>query len=91
MKLKVLEEKKNRMVLEIEGETHTFCNALKTELLNDKHVKIASYGLQHPYVGAPRLIIETDGAEPKKVLAEAAKRLSKTAEELKKKASAQKW
>ncbi len=80
MKLKILEDKKNRMVLQIVGETHTFCNALKKELWNDKHVKIAGYNIKHPVVGVPRIIIETDGAEkPKKALIEAAKRLDKIA------------
>ena len=81
MKLKILEDKKNRMILEIKGETHTFCNALKKELWNDKHVKAAGYNISHPYVGTPKLVVETDGGEtPKKALTEAAKRLSKTAD-----------
>lgn len=85
MKLKIIEDKKNRMVVEIEGETHTFCNALKRELWNDKHVKVASYNIAHPFVGIPRLIVETDGGQtPKKALTEAAKRLEKTADSFQK-------
>ena len=85
MKLKILENKKNRMVLELIGETHTFCNALKKELWNDKHVKAAGYNISHPYVGVPKIIVETDGSEsPKKALIEAAKRLEKTADKFKK-------
>ena len=84
MKLKILEEKKKRMVLEIKGETHTFCNALKKELWNDSHVKAAGYNIPHPYVGVPKLIVETDGSEsPKKALIEAAKRLQKNADKFK--------
>lgn len=84
MKLKILEAKKNRMVLEIKGETHTFCNALKKELWNDKHVKAAGYNIRHPVVGIPKIVVETDGVEkPKKALIEAAKRLDKTASKFK--------
>ena len=84
MKLKILENKKNRMVLEIKGETHTFCNALKKELWNDKHVKAAGYNIQHPVIGVPKIVVETDGVEkPKKALIEAAKRLDKIASKFK--------
>jgi DNA-directed RNA polymerase subunit L len=84
MKLKFLENKKNKMIIEIQGETHTFCNALKKELWNDKHVKLAGYDIEHPFVGVPRLIIETDSSEsPKKALTEAAKRLEKKADSFK--------
>jgi DNA-directed RNA polymerase subunit L len=84
MEIKVLEEKKNRLVLEIKGEGHAFCNALKRELWNDLHVKIAAYKIKHPLVGIPTLFVETDGKEtPKKALTEAAKRLSKEADKFK--------
>jgi len=84
MDLTILEDKKNRMVFELEGETHTFCNALKAELWNDKHVKVAGYNIAHPLKAIPQFIIETDGAEaPKKALIEAAKRLNKTADTFK--------
>lgn len=84
MEIKVLEGKKNRLVIEIKGEGHTFCNALKKELWNDSHVKIAAYKIEHPLVGIPKLIVETDGKEmPKKALTEAAKRLGKLADKFK--------
>jgi len=84
MKVKVLEEKKNRLVIEIEGEGHAFCNALKKELWNDSHVKVAAYKIEHPLVGVPTLVVETDGKEtPKKALTEAAKRLGKATDNFK--------
>jgi DNA-directed RNA polymerase subunit L len=84
MKLKILEDKKKKMVLEIKGETHTFCNALKKELWNDKHVKAAGYTISHPVIGIPKIVVETDGVEkPKKALIEAAKRLDKIASKFK--------
>jgi DNA-directed RNA polymerase subunit L len=84
MKLKILEEKKNKMVFELKGESHTFCNALKAELWNDKHVKIAGYNIAHPLIGIPKFVVETDGAEsPKKALTEAAKRLKNVSDKFK--------
>jgi DNA-directed RNA polymerase subunit L len=84
MKVKVIEENKNKLVLQVKGEGHAFCNALKKELWNDKHVKIAAYKIEHPLVGVPTMIVETDGKEtPKKALSEAAKRLSKVSDNFK--------
>ena len=84
MKVKILEEKKNRLTITIEGEGHAFCNALKKELWNDSHVKVSAYKIDHPLVGIPTLVVETDGKEtPKKALTEAAKRLGKTSDNIK--------
>ncbi|MEA3429667.1 MAG: DNA-directed RNA polymerase subunit L [Nanoarchaeota archaeon] len=78
MELSIVEEGKNRIIVEIEGEDHTFCNILRKELWNDKHVKAAAYKVEHPEVAEPKIIVETDGKEdPKKALIEAAKRVKK--------------
>lgn len=84
MEIKVLEEKKNRLVVSIEGETHTLCNALVKELWNDKHVKAAGYRIDHPLAGVPDLMVETDGADPRKTVNSAVDRLSKASDDLKK-------
>ena len=84
MEIKILEDKKNKLVFELKGETHTFCNALKQELWSDKHVKIAGYNVTHPLIGVPKFVVETDGSEkPKKALVEAAKRLKNVSNKLK--------
>ena len=83
MEIKVLEDKKNKLIIELKEESHTFCNALKKELWNDKHIKAAGYNIEHPLVGVPKIIIETDGKDPKKALIEAAGRLKKGFDSLK--------
>jgi len=81
MEIKVVEDKKNRIVFEVEGEDHTFCNMIKKELWNDNHVKISTYNIDHPMIGKPKMIVETDGdEEPRKALTEAAKRVGKDLE-----------
>jgi len=76
MELKKIKEGKNKLEIEIKGETHTFCNFLKSELWNDPHIKVSAYRIEHPLVGIPRLLVETDGKEtPRKALAAAIKRL----------------
>jgi len=80
-----LEESKNRIIVEIVGESHAFCNALRKELWEDKHVKIAAYNIEHPYVSNPKMIVETDGQEkPKAALLKAAERIRDNSDKLKK-------
>ncbi len=79
MNINVIEERKNKIIFEIDA-SHTFCNALKTELVNDSHVKNVGYNIKHPLVGKPSFVVETDGADLRKTLAAAAQRLKKLGE-----------
>jgi DNA-directed RNA polymerase subunit L len=80
MELNVLEESKNRLVVEIKGESHALCNALKSELWGNKKVKIAGYNIAHPLIGVPKLVIETESVSAKDALIEAAKNIKKDTE-----------
>ena len=85
MEIKILDDKKNRLVVEANGVGHTLCNALKNELWNDKHVKIATYSIRHPQISVPQMIVETDGEEsPRNALINAVERLHKTNAKFKK-------
>jgi len=87
MEIKILEDKKKRLVFELVGEDHTLCNVLREELWNDKAVTVSAYNISHPLVGIPKFIIETDGkTEPKAALKDAIKRLKKKNSDLKKEA-----
>ena len=89
MEIKILDDKKNKLMLEVKGADHTLCSALKTELWNDKHVKIATYSIRHPQISVPQMIVETDGeVSPKNALINAVQRLHKTNEKFKKEFSA---
>ena len=83
MEINILEEKKNKIAFEAKGEGHTLFNALQIELWNDSHVKSAGYNIAHPLVNIPRFILETDGADPKKTISAAVKRLTKEAAKIK--------
>ncbi len=83
MEMKVLEDKKARMMFQIVGENHLLANVLKDELQHDDHVKVVGYHVEHPLIGKPRFILETDGADTWKTVSAAVKRLSKTADKLK--------
>jgi len=85
MELKILEEKKNKLYFEIIGAGHTLCNALKLELNNDEHVKIATYAVRHSETANPKMIVETDGdSEPRKAIQSAIQRLKRTTEKFRK-------
>lgn len=84
MEVKIIEEKKNRLSFELKGQGNTFCNLLKDELWNDKHVTIATYTIKHPLIGIPFMIVETDGKKPRQALADAAERIANKVDKLKK-------
>ncbi|MDP7244841.1 MAG: DNA-directed RNA polymerase subunit L [Flavobacteriales bacterium] len=89
MKFNVLENKKNRLVFEVDGVGHTYTNILKNELWNDDHVKVSTYAIKHPQVSKPKFILETDGDRiPKAALSGAVGRLKKLSEKFKKEMSA---
>ena len=75
MEIKILEESKTKLVFELPSESHTFCNALREELWEDKDVQAASYNIKHPLISVPRFFIESKDC--KKSLKEASKRLTK--------------
>lgn len=80
MEIGSLEDKKNKVTFEIKGMESGIINALKNELYNDKHIKIATYSNIHPLIGIPKMIIETDGADIKDSIVKACQRLTKTNE-----------
>lgn len=86
MELNMLENKKNRMVFELKGESHAFCNALKKELWNVDGITVSGYTIEHPMIGIPRFTIETTGkAKPKDAILKAVKKLKKQNKEFLKK------
>lgn len=83
MEVSIVEDKKNRLVIAISGDGHTLCNAIRKELWNDEHVKTAAYQIEHPLIGTPKIIVETDGADTRKTILAAVKRVQKDAEKVK--------
>ena len=76
MQIKILENEKNKLLFQLIGADHTFCNALKKELVEVTGVEIATYAIEHPQIGIPKIFIQTKGATtPKKALEGAIKKL----------------
>lgn len=79
MEIKIVEEKKHNLILDVKGISHGFCNALVKELWEDGDTKAAGYHVDHPLVGTPRIVFESKG-EAKKAMLEAIKRIQKNTE-----------
>ena len=71
MEIKVLENTKKRLVFELKGSDHTLCNMLKTQLWENKDVEVATYSIEHPLIGIPKMIVETKTGDPKKAILKA--------------------
>jgi DNA-directed RNA polymerase subunit L len=82
MIVKVIELEKNKARLVIQGEGHTFMNALTDEILRDPGVDIARYVIEFQF-SDPELLVTTKGRkDPLVVIKDACKRLSKNCDKL---------
>jgi len=75
MELTILKKTDNEINIKVAGETHTLLNLLKTALLNNKHVEIATYDIKHPTISDPVLFVRTDGTDPLEVIKKASKEI----------------
>ena len=84
MKINVVQKEENELKIEIEGEDHTFCNALQTVLFEDEDVELAGYTISHPLTSNPVFYVRMKGKrKPVDALREAAEKLISLNEELK--------
>ncbi len=81
MELTIINKTENEINLRVAGETHTLLNMLKTALLNNKHVEMATYDIKHPTISEPVLFVRTDGADPIEVITKASKEITKECDE----------
>jgi DNA-directed RNA polymerase subunit L len=76
MIVKVLELEKDKARLVIQGEGHTFMNALVEELLSDPDVDVARYMIEFQF-SDPELLVTTKAKKnPLPVIKKACKRIS---------------
>jgi DNA-directed RNA polymerase subunit L len=85
MKIKILDEDRNVLKLQIEGEGHTFCNVVQKALLADERVDMAGYNIAHPLTSSPVIYIRTKGrSKPETVLRKAVKEVQEDVEAFRK-------
>ncbi|HJJ47704.1 MAG TPA: DNA-directed RNA polymerase subunit L [Methanocorpusculum sp.] len=78
MKLKVIELEKDKIDVIIEGETHTFMNALTEEILLDDTVDVARYVIKYQFSDPELTVTMKPGAKksPVDVIKEACERIT---------------
>lgn len=82
MIVKVLELEKDKARLVIQGQGHTFMNALVDEILKDPDVDIAKYVIEFQF-SDPELLVTTKGKKtPLPIIKKACKRISGYCDEL---------
>jgi DNA-directed RNA polymerase subunit L len=81
MELTIVNKTENEINLKVEGESHTLLNALKTALLNDKRIEIATYDIKHPTISEPVLFVRTDGTDPIEVIKKASEEIARECDE----------
>jgi DNA-directed RNA polymerase subunit L len=78
MKVKILEKAGNELKMEIEGESHTFCNVVQKALLKDERVDFAGYNIPHPLTASPVIYLRTKPrTKPEVVLRDAVQQVQK--------------
>lgn len=83
MKVKVIKKEKGFLELVLEGEEHSFPNLLRETLLEDDDVEFASYVIEHPQLGNPKLIVRTKGKSPEAAIKNALEKIEKKASNFK--------
>jgi DNA-directed RNA polymerase subunit L len=79
--MKIITDNKNELEIEITGESHTLCNALRRTLMEDKDVEAAAYVIEHPIIGEPKLYVRAKN--PRGSLKKAAETLKSRCDEFK--------
>lgn len=82
MELKVVKKDDKTLIVEVAGESVTFCNMVAGELWNDSNVREATYVLDHPQLSQPQIVVKVSRGSPENALRKAAARLEKKVAEL---------
>ncbi|MDM7934701.1 MAG: DNA-directed RNA polymerase subunit L [Methanothrix sp.] len=88
MRPKIIRKTEDEVVIEFEGEGHTILNLLRTELLADERVLIATYDTKFPVMDNPVFRLKTAGSDPIDVLKDAVIRIVEQCDEFSKEYSA---
>ena len=83
MNLKIIEKTDDEIRIELAGESHTLLNVLKSSLLEDPNIEVATYDIKHPTISEPILFVKTNGADPVVAVKEASERIIEVYEEFK--------
>ena len=77
MEVKILVNEKNTIELELSGVDVSLAQLLAEKLNEEKDVDFASYKLEHPLIGSPKLFLRTKKGEPMKLVLEKLEEIKK--------------
>jgi len=80
--LKVERKDKNNVKITFVGEDIAFVNAIRDIVSDEEDVEFAAVAQDHIEIGDPILIVKTKKGDPVSIVAKAAAKLSKQAEDL---------
>ncbi|MEA1944242.1 MAG: DNA-directed RNA polymerase subunit L [Euryarchaeota archaeon] len=83
MNLKILNKTDTELEMEIAGETHTLLNLLKTILLEDDAVEIATYDIKYLGISEPIMYVRTSDRDPVQVVRNALRKMISMCDEFK--------
>jgi len=81
MNVKILKKTDDELHLEFEGDSHTLLNLLRTELVEDDRVLLATYDAKFPMMTNPIFRLRTKDVDPVVLMKEAASRIAGISEE----------
>jgi len=75
LNVKIVKKTDDELQIEFEGESHTLLNLLRTELLQDERVVVATYDSKFPIMDNPVFRLKTRDVDPIEVMKSAAARI----------------
>ena len=66
--MKILIEEKNTLEMELEGVDQSLVQLISEKLNEDKDVEFASFKVEHPILGSPKLIVKTKKGDATKLV-----------------------
>jgi DNA-directed RNA polymerase subunit L len=70
MEVRILVNEKNTLELEFVGGDQSLAQILADKLNSDKDVEFASFKVEHPIIGFPKLLVRTKKGDPSKLVLE---------------------
>ncbi len=84
MVVKILVKEKNVLEIDLGDIDQSLAQLLAEKLSDDKEVEFASYKLEHPVVGTPKIYIRTKKENPEKLVLEKLEEIKKEVTDFKK-------
>ncbi len=81
LEVKLIGKDKDSIEVEIPGETETLFEPLRSALLRNPKVKIATYHAEHPWFDAKRIYVKVSDGKPADALRAAAKQVLRDLDE----------